>query len=129
MLAGCGGRELLRTHGARSPARRLPSPDRATRSSPRAGAGCFGSRSTRCRWFGNPLVGAPLGHAEVGEVKACEPAAFLPQVAGSHASELSVRDFILERSHLHSARKGMPPALSSRLSTPSQRHATISIAH
>ena len=27
MLAGCGGRELLGTHGARSSARRVPAPD------------------------------------------------------------------------------------------------------
>src|ERR1035441_305459 len=94
MLAGFGGRQVLGTHGAWGIARPVPAPDRTangtTRTCPRAGAGCFGSRATGCGRLGNLAAGAPLGGAEIGEGKAGEPAGFLPPAAGGHASHIDV---------------------------------------
>src|SRR5208282_5434371 len=90
MLAGRGSRELLGTHGARSGARRVPAPDRATGTGPRAGAGCFRCRPSGCWRLGNPAAAAALGNSAVGEAEAGEPAGFLPQHAGGDASQLCV---------------------------------------
>jgi len=69
------------------------------------------------RRLGNPVARASLGHAEEREGEAGKPAAVLPEDARGHASELCVRDLILERRNCHSAWQGMSAALRRRLST------------